>query len=109
MNTPDHLDITPEFEKLYVDERTNPYRDCIQGLANEPVTVKALLKRAETLLENEPEFSGLGDYSQRVIVERLAANRPRVCIIQGSADHPAHLFDHEHMLRACLLYTSRCV
>ena len=100
MNTPDHLDITPEFEKLYVDERTNPYRDCIQGLANEPVTVKALLKRAETLLENEPEFSGLGDYSQRVIVERLAANRPRVCIIQGSADHPAHLFDHEHMLRA---------
>jgi dihydroxyacid dehydratase/phosphogluconate dehydratase len=100
MNEADRAIINPEFSGLYVDERSNPYRTCIQGLANEPITVQALLKRAHALLQGEADFVGLGDYSQRAIVERLAANRPRICIIQGSADHPAHLFDHEHALRA---------
>jgi dihydroxyacid dehydratase/phosphogluconate dehydratase len=90
----------PEFANLVVDERYNPYRSCIQGLANEPITVRALLRRADDYLCDEPGFAGLGDYSLAVIVERLATNRPRICIIQGSPDHPAHLFDHEHALRA---------
>jgi dihydroxyacid dehydratase/phosphogluconate dehydratase len=100
MNASGNSVINTEFASLFVHEATNPYRTCIQGLANEPITVQALLKRAETFLGDEADFLGLGDYSQRAIVERLASNRPRICIIQGSADHPAHLFDHEHALRA---------
>ena len=100
MNEADRAVINPEFAGLFVDERSNPYRTCIQGLANEPITVRSLLKRAHALLQGEADFAGLGDYSLRAVVDRLAANRPRVCIIQGSADHPAHLFDLEHALRA---------
>lgn len=92
--------LNPEFSSLFVEERYNPYRECIQGLANEPITVQALLRRALDLLGSEPEFGGLGDFSQACIVERLVANRPRICIISGSPDHPAHLYDHEHVLRA---------
>ena len=95
-----HDIINPEFADLFVEEEMNPYRNCIQGLANEPVAVHALLKRAEAFLHDEADYLGLGDYSQPAVVERLATNRPRICIIQGSADHPAHLFDHEHTLRA---------
>lgn len=100
MNIPATAVINQEFTDLVVIEPSNPYRTCIQGLANEPITVHALLKRAQELLGDEADFQGLGDYSQAAIVERLAANQLRVCIIQGSADHPAHLFDHEHTPRA---------
>lgn len=89
-----------EFAGVFVEEARNIYRDCIQGLANEPITVQALLRRAQNLLAREPDFAGLGDFSLPVIVQRLASNRPRICIIQGSPDHPAHLFDYEHTLRA---------
>ncbi|GAB2885726.1 dihydroxy-acid dehydratase [Uliginosibacterium flavum] len=92
--------LNPEFADLYIDEAYNPFRVCIQGLANEPITVRALLHRADDLLLDEAGFAGLGDYSLDAIVQRLAANRPRVAIIQGSPDHPAHMFDHEHTLRA---------
>jgi dihydroxyacid dehydratase/phosphogluconate dehydratase len=92
--------INPEFASLFIQEDYNPYRSCIQGLSNEPITVRALLKRADAYLKDETGYAGLGDFSLPVIVERLANNRPRVCIIQGSPDHPAHLYDHEHMLRA---------
>ncbi|SDG89197.1 dihydroxy-acid dehydratase [Propionivibrio dicarboxylicus] len=95
-----HEVINPEFASLHVEERSNPYQECIQGLANEPITVQALLRRAAELLDAEPGFAGLGEISQAVIVERLVANRPRICIIAGSPDHPAHLYDHEHVLRA---------
>lgn len=90
----------PEFSNLVIDEKFNPFRSCIQGLANEPITVRALLRRADDYLCDEPGFSGLGDYSLDAIVERLSTNRPRICIIQGSPDHPAHLYDYEHALRA---------
>ncbi len=100
MSNPGSNIFNAEFADLFVIEGFNPYRSCIQGLANEPVTVQALLKRAEDFLRKETGYLGLGDTSQPAIVERLAANRPRICIIQGSADHPAHLFDHEHALRA---------
>jgi dihydroxy-acid dehydratase len=92
--------MNPEFAQLIIEEANNPYRTCIQGLANEPITVRALLRRAENLLANEADFAGLGDFSLKEIVARLGANRPRVCIIQGSPDHPAHLYDLEHALRA---------
>ena len=95
----DHV-INPEFAELFIAEETNVYRTCIQGLSNEPICVRKILARAEELLRGEEGFEGLGDYSQTMIVERLATDRPRVCIIQDSADHPAHLLDHEHMLRA---------
>ena len=100
MSKPGRNIINPAFADLFVNEEFNPYRSCIQGLANEPVAVQALLKRAEEYLRKESGHPGLGDTSQSSIIERLAANRPRICIIQGSADHPAHLFDHEHALRA---------
>ena len=100
MNNPTNAVINAEFSSLFVHETSNPYRSCIQGLANEPVTVRALLRRAQDLLNDETDFLGMGDYSQPAIVARLAANRPRVCIIQGSPDHPAHLHDAEHALRA---------
>ena len=92
--------LNSEFADLVVAETANPYRHCIQGLSNEPITVRALLRRADALLAGDRDFTGLGDYGLAEIVARLAANRPRICIIQGSADHPAHLLDHEHMLRA---------
>lgn len=97
----DHV-MNPEFAGLFIEERENPYRTCIQGLSNEPCTVQAILRRAVDLLDGEDGFDGLGDYSQPAIVGRLATNRPRVVVIQGSADHPAHLLDHEHMLRAAV-------
>lgn len=92
--------LNPEFADLVIDERYNPYRACIQGLANEPITVRALLRRADDHLAATPGYAGLGDTSLAAIVERLAGNRPRVAIVQGSPDHPAHLFDHEHALCA---------
>ena len=92
--------VNPEFSGLFVEARFNPYRSCIQGLANEPITVRALLERADSLLRSENGFAGLGDYSQPRIVARLVSNRPRIGIIHGSFDHPAHLLDYEHVLRA---------
>jgi len=100
MSSATNRPINPEFADLFVEEAYNPYRSCIQGLSNEPITVRALLARAETLLSDDPDFGGLGDFSLATIVSRLASNRPRICIIQGSPDHPAHLADHEHALRA---------
>ncbi|MES2581678.1 MAG: dihydroxy-acid dehydratase [Pseudomonadota bacterium] len=98
--TASHAGENPEFAGLVINEANNPYRTCIQGLANEPITVLALLRRAENLLGGEPGFARLVNLSLKEIVARLAANRPRVCIIQGSPDHPAHLYDLEHALRA---------
>jgi dihydroxyacid dehydratase/phosphogluconate dehydratase len=92
--------LTPEFADLFVEEGYNPYRACIQGRSNEPITVRSLLREAEERLGADPDFVGLSDYSLAAIVDRLVTNRPRIAIIQGSADHPAHLFDHHHALRA---------
>jgi hypothetical protein len=58
----DPSSINPEFADLVIDERYNPYRACIQGLANEPITVRALLRRADNHLAAEPGYGGLGDY-----------------------------------------------
>ncbi|MDR3373577.1 MAG: dihydroxy-acid dehydratase [Ancalomicrobiaceae bacterium] len=100
MILPNARAVTPEFADLIVEEAGNPYRDCIQGRSNEPITVRALLKRADDLLAGDAGFAGLPDYSLSQIIARLVADRPRIAIIEGSPDHPAHLLDYEHGLRA---------
>lgn len=75
MNIPATVVMNQEFTDLDVIETSNPYRTCIQGQVDEPITLNALLKRALKLLGNEAD-------------------------IQGSTDHPADLIGHEHTLRA---------
>ncbi len=87
--------INPKFNDLYIKTGDNPYSECIQGLANEPICVHALLVKTEKLLQ-----ISLGDISLEIIVQRLVQNRPRVAIIGGSMDHPAHLLDEEYACRA---------
>jgi dihydroxy-acid dehydratase len=82
---------------VIIERGTNPYRDNVQGKANEPVTVAGLMEQAERTLG----ASGL-DYSLEVIFDRLEANAPRVAVIGGSADHPAHILDRETVYRAAL-------
>ena len=80
---------------IIVERGTNPYRDNVQGKANEPITVAGLLDRAGQLLGVE-----VADHGLEAIYDRLEANAPRVAIIGGSADHPAHILDLETVLRA---------
>ena len=85
-----------------IEEESNPYRQCIQGLANEPICVKALLDRSFGLAG--PSFPALdsGSFGLDEIVERLVQNRPRIAVIGGSMDHPAHLRDDMHLALAAL-------
>ena len=72
----------------------NSYRDNVQGKANEPICVAGVLDRARQILGLEVR-ADLGD-----IYDRLDANAPRIAIIGGSPDHPAHVMDLDTMLRA---------
>ncbi len=71
-----------------IESAFNPYHDEVQGKANEPIAVAALLDRAALRLGLGPVKHSLGE-----IVERLDRNAPRVAVIGGSADHPAHIVD----------------
>ena len=75
----------------------NPYQREVQGKAKEPITVAALLDRSRAL-------TGLRDlnYSLEAIYDRLEHNAPRVAIIGGSPDHPAHIMDYETTARAAI-------
>jgi len=75
----------------------NPYGREVQGKANEPITVAALLDRSRALL-------GVRDlnYSLEAIYDRLEHNAPRIAIIGGSPDHPAHIMDVETTARAAI-------
>ena len=74
MNTPPT--ITPEFANLFVEEPINPFRACIQGLANEPVTVLALLRRAEAFLRREPDFGqAAAGFDDVAVLAREAGKR----------------------------------
>lgn len=75
----------------------NPYQREVQGKANEPITVAALLDRSRA-------HAGARDldYSLAEIVERLDRNAPRIAIIGGSPDHPAHIMDYETTARAAI-------
>ena len=103
MSNTDRLsDIRSEFSNLCIKGDVNPYRDCIQGLANEPICVLALLNDAQAFLAEEGTGRSLSRVTLEEIVARLVENRPRVAIIAGSMDHPAHLLDREHSLRAAV-------
>ncbi|HZS05404.1 MAG TPA: dihydroxy-acid dehydratase [Blastocatellia bacterium] len=84
-------------ERIRITRGDNPYRREVQGKANEPITVAALLDRSRALL-------GLRDldYSLAEIVDRLDDNAPRVAVIGGSPDHPAHIMDQETTARAAV-------
>ena len=73
----------------------NPYRDNVQGKANEPITVLGLLRQAQEVADTADLSCSLGE-----IYDRLEANAPRVAIIGGSPDHPAHILDRPTALLA---------
>jgi len=74
---------------------TNPYRDNVQGKANELITVASLLERTGQISDAGPL-----DYTLEAIYDRLEQNAPRIAIVGGSPDHPAHLLDLDTVLKA---------
>jgi len=77
-----------------VESGYNPYKDNVQGKANEPICVAGLLDRARQVLGIEVR-ADLGE-----VYDRLDANAPRIAIVGGSPDHPAHVMDLETVLKA---------
>ncbi len=84
-------------EIIRITRGDNPYQREVQGKANEPVTVAALLDRSRALLGVRDLYYSLGE-----IVERLDYNAPRIAVIGGSPDHPAHIMDYETTARAAI-------
>ncbi len=84
-------------EFIRITRGDNPYQREVQGKANEPITVAALLDRARAAL-------GVRDleYSLEAVYDRLEYNAPRIAIIGGSPDHPAHIMDYETTARAAI-------
>jgi dihydroxyacid dehydratase/phosphogluconate dehydratase len=80
-----------------IERGTNPYRDNAQGKSNEPITVAGLLDQATRVLGVE----GL-NYSLEAIYDRLEGNSPRIAIIGGSPDQPAHILDRGIALQAAV-------
>jgi dihydroxy-acid dehydratase len=84
-----------------IDNPVNPYRDNVQGKANEPICVAGLLDRAKQILG--PTYDGPApDWTLESIYDRLESNAPRIAIIGGSADHPAHIMDFQTSARAAV-------
>lgn len=79
-----------------IESGINPYREHVQGKANEPITVAALLDRAYQL------HGVKTDCTLAAIYDRLDRNAPRIAIIGGSSDHPAHVMDWDTVLRAAV-------
>ncbi|GAA4726084.1 dihydroxy-acid dehydratase [Brevibacillus fulvus] len=84
-----------------IDSRVNPYRDNVQGKANEPITVAGLLDRAKQIVQSHYPV-GTPDWTLEEIYNRLEENAPRIAIIGGSADHPAHIMDYQTSAYAAL-------
>lgn len=82
-------------QPLVIENEINPYRDNVQGKANEPITVAGLMDRVRRHLGYTDVECTLEE-----IYDRLEANAPRVAIIGGSLDHPAHIVDWETALKA---------
>jgi dihydroxyacid dehydratase/phosphogluconate dehydratase len=83
---------------LRVIAGVNPYTHNVQGKANEPITVAGILDRAR----KEVGYEGQPNWTLEAIYDRLEANAPRIAIIGGSPDHPAHVVDPETSARAAL-------
>jgi dihydroxyacid dehydratase/phosphogluconate dehydratase len=84
-----------------IDNDVNPYRDNVQGKANEPITVAGLLDRSKQTLGSTYE-GGKPDWTLEEIYNRLERNAPRIAIIGGSSDHPAHIMDYQTSARAAI-------
>ncbi|MGC9329226.1 MAG: dihydroxy-acid dehydratase, partial [Candidatus Hinthialibacter sp.] len=82
-------------KKLRMEHGPNYYSLEVQGKANEPICVAGALNRAKSLFKKLPL-----EFSLEEIVDRLDYNAPRVAVIMGSPDHPAHVVDHETSLMA---------
>ncbi|MEW6237355.1 MAG: dihydroxy-acid dehydratase [Candidatus Omnitrophota bacterium] len=81
-------------KKMRILIGSNPYAKEVQGKANEPICVARLLERAGDYLKN-PDGATLEE-----IYDRLEENAPRVAVITGSPDQPAHIMDEAAMLKA---------
>ena len=81
-----------------IESSINNYRDNVQGKANEPITVAGLLDRAKLTVG----YDGDVDWTLYNIYDRLENNSPRIAIIGGSEDHPAHILDIETASYAAL-------
>jgi dihydroxy-acid dehydratase len=91
----------PAVKYPYVKSKVNPYHDNVQGKANEPICVAGLLDRSKQILG--PELKGMQpDWTLEEIYDRLHHNAPRIAIIGGSADHPAHIMDFQTIARAAI-------
>jgi dihydroxy-acid dehydratase len=84
-----------------IENDVNPYRDNVQGKANEPITVAGLLDRSKLTLGSTYE-GGKPDWTLEEIYMRLERNAPRIAIIGGSSDHPAHIMDYQTSARAAI-------
>ena len=90
------------FRELVIEEGFNSYRECIQGIANEPICVRYTLEKAWEVAEALDAPLDPGEVTLEEIVRRLVLNRPRIVVISGSIDHPAHLRDELHISLAVL-------
>ncbi|MFC4768057.1 dihydroxy-acid dehydratase [Effusibacillus consociatus] len=84
-----------------INNPVNPYRDNVQGKANEPICVAGLLDRSKQILGSGYE-GPKPDWSLEEIYDRLEENAPRIAIIGGSPDHPAHIMDFQTSARAAI-------
>ncbi len=90
------------FQDLIIEERFNPYRACVQGRTNEPICVQSILDKSRAVASSIDPSLDPGQVSLAEIVHRLVINRPRIAVITGSPDHPAHLRDDMHISLAVL-------
>ncbi|WP_029421270.1 dihydroxy-acid dehydratase [Alicyclobacillus macrosporangiidus] len=88
-------------ERLRIESPVNPYQWNVQGKANEPITVAGLLDKARQILGAEVAHLPV-TWTLDEIFTRLENNAPRVAIIGGSWDHPAHVMDLWTVLRAAM-------
>ncbi|MCM3714816.1 dihydroxy-acid dehydratase [Alkalihalobacillus oceani] len=84
-----------------IESSINPYRDNVQGKANEPITVAGLLDRSKQILGSAYE-GPQPDWTLEEIYNRLEENAPRIAIIGGSSDHPAHIMDFKTSAHAAI-------
>jgi dihydroxy-acid dehydratase len=84
-----------------IQSESNPYRENVQGKANEPICVAALLERSKQILGSTYEGQ-VPDWTLEEIYNRLEENAPRIAIIGGSSDHPAHIMDFQTSARAAV-------
>lgn len=93
-------------QRMRIENPINPYSWNTQGKANEPITVAALLDRARRILGDEVAHLPV-TWTLDEIYTRLEENAPRISILGGSWDHPAHVMDLETVLRSAMALWQR--